>query len=328
MSIVAERPVSAQVADRPEGTRGGGRRGLAAAQAERVGRLATLHHRRLVHYLFVRVDDWQLAEDLVQDMWLDLAMRPYEMDEWAGREDADLYPLLAWRAKRMIHQHLRLRRNELETVLGAAPAGDVRSIEQRLDALAGPGPEDATHCAVEELLGLADTGEISGCWSRALDALSPRQRQVIELLCEGMTQRAVAARMGDSQGNVGTHLRAALKTLRDPAEIARRLAKREAEALPGEWAQVIGRLPAAQAEVVRLRARGLSNAAVARELGRTAASTYEAYKRAVRSLRLMVQERRMDPVQAAPAQKKGAGRCARVCATGCYLRTARTGAAA
>lgn len=357
MSIVAERPVYAQVAGRPqvggradvavsaglaeeierqereddargyepepepEGRVRGDdrRRGLSAVQAERVGRLASLHHRRLVHYLFVRVDDWQLAEDLVQEMWLDLAMRPYEMDDWAGRGDADLYPLLAWRAKRMIHQHLRLRRNELETVLGAAPAGDARSVEQRLEALAGPGPRDAVHCAVEELLGLADTGEISGCWARALGALSPRQRQVIELVCEGMTQRAVAARMGDSHGNVAAHLRAALTVLRDPAEIARRLAKREAEALPKEWARVVGRLPAVQAQVVRLRARGLSNAEVARELGRTAASTYEAYKRAVRSLRLMVQERRMDPVQTAPT-RPAAGRCARVCASGCYLR--------
>ncbi|WP_190175525.1 sigma factor-like helix-turn-helix DNA-binding protein [Streptomyces nitrosporeus] len=345
MSIVAERPVRVQGGtrrvsaglleeverqEREDDARGpepeGRRRGLSAGEREQVGRLAGLHQRRLVHYLFVRVDDWQLAEDLVQDMWVDLAMRPYEMDDWAGRDEADLFPLLAWRAKRQIHQHLRRRMNERESVLGAGPAGDVRSVEQRMDALAGPGPEDAVHCAVEELLGLGESGEISGCWARALGVLSPRQRQVIELLCEGMTHRAIASRMSDSPGNVATHLRAALKVLRDPAEIGRRLAKRESEALPGEWKTVVGRLPAAQADVVRLRARGLNNADVARELGRTQASTYEAYKRAAANLRLMVQERRMDPVApAAPAkpQAKAPGSCARVCATGCYLRTAQ-----
>lgn len=323
MSIVAERPVSAQVADRPEGARRGGRRGLAAGQAERVGRLASLHHRRLVHYLYVRVDDWQLAEDLVQEMWLELAMRPYEMDDWAGRGEADLYPLLAWRAKRMIHQHLRLRMNEREAVLGSGRAGDDRSVEQRLDALAGPGPADETECAVAELLG-ETSEEFSACWAQALGVLSPRQRQVMELLCEGMTQRAVASRMGDSQGNVAAHLKAALKVLRNPEEIARRVQRQEADRLPKEWERVIGRLPASQAEVVRLRAKGVSNAEAARKLGRDASTVNEAYKRAVRSLREMAVDRRMDPVQAVPAKsKKGAGRCARACATGCYLRAAR-----
>ncbi|MFD5213017.1 sigma-70 family RNA polymerase sigma factor [Streptomyces anulatus] len=313
MTILAERPVAAE----PEGRR----RGLSTGEGEQVGRLAALHQRRLVHYLFVRVDDWQLAEDLVQDMWVDLAMRPYEMDDWAGRDDADLYPLLAWRAKRQIHQHLRLRMNERESVLGAGRAGDERDVEQRMDALAGPGPEDEVHCAVEELFGLGESGEISGCWARALSVLSPRQRQVIELLCEGMTQRAVAARMGDNQGNVAQHLRLALKVLRDPAEVRRRLAKRAAEELPGEWTTVVDRLPSAQGAVVRLRARGLTNADVARELGRTQASTYESYKRAVANLRLMVQERRADPVApAAPVQQKTG--CARTCATVCALRRA------
>lgn len=313
MTILAERPVAAE----PEGRR----RGLSTGEGERVGRLAALHQRRLVHYLFVRVDDWQLAEDLVQDMWVDLAMRPYEMDDWAGRDDADLYPLLAWRAKRQIHQHLRLRMNERESVLSAGRAGDERDVEQRMDALAGPGPEDEVHCAVEELFGLGESGEISGCWARALGVLSPRQRQVIELLCEGMTQRAVAARMSDSQGNVATHLRAALKILRDPEEIGRRLARRESEALPGEWETVVGRLPAVQAAVVRLRARGLTNADVARELGRTQPATYDAYKRALGNIRLMVQERLADPV-ATPAAPAGATGCARTCATVCALRRA------
>ncbi|MFE2562142.1 RNA polymerase sigma factor [Streptomyces sp. NPDC059352] len=341
MSIVAERPVSVQVAvlvraglaeeiERQEGEDNA--RGFEAEPAqgwaERAGRLAALHHRRLVRYLFVRVEDWQLAEDLVQDMWLDLAMRPYEMDDWAGREDADLYPLLAWRAKRQIHQHLRRRMNERESVLGAGPAGDARSVEQRLDALAGPGPADEVHCAVEELLGLVDVEEISGCWARALGVLSPRQREVIELVCEGMTQRAVAARMDDSQGNVATHLRAALRVLRDPAEISRRLAKAEAEKLPEGWERVAGRLPAAQADVVRLRATGLSNADVARKLGRTPASVYEAYKRAVPSLRLLLSKLRVDQAPAVPVVQNDAERCARACAATCYLRTARTETAA
>ncbi|MFE4177531.1 sigma-70 family RNA polymerase sigma factor [Streptomyces sp. NPDC056909] len=289
-------------------------------------RLAAMHHRRVVRYVAVRVDDWVLAEDLVQEMWLDLAMRPYEMDDWESREAADLYPLLAWRAKRQIFQYRRRRMNERERLLGAA--GDGRTVEQRLDELAGPGPGDATECAVWELLGLADSGEISGCWARALGALTRRQREVVELLCEGMSQRAVAARMGDTQGNVSMHLGAALKTLRDPAEIERRLRLQEEKRLPGEWERVVERLVPSQAEVVRLRAGGLSNAEVADRLGKRAATTQDIYRRAVVALRLMVQERRMDPVQAAPArpQEKGARHCARACASGCYLRTARAGA--
>ncbi|NEA14263.1 sigma-70 family RNA polymerase sigma factor [Streptomyces halstedii] len=354
MSIVAERPVVRAVGrglaeeierqereddargPEPEGAgpnelgpelevsaRTGKRRGFRGDERERVGRLAGLHHRRVVLYLFVRVQDWQLAEDLAQEMWLDLAMRPHEMGDWAGREDADLFPLLAWRAKRQIHHYLRRRMNERESVLGAGPAGDGRGVEQRLDALAGPGSADEVHCAVEALLGLVDVEGFSECWARALGVLSPRQREAIELLCEGMTQRAIAARMSDSQGNVGTHLRAALRVLRDPAEIARRLAKQEAERLPEGWERFVGRLPAAQAEVVGLRAQGLSNPDVGRRLGRTTASVYDAYGRAVRALRRMAAQLVTDQAQEAPAAAKEPGSCARACASGCYLRTAR-----
>jgi RNA polymerase sigma factor (sigma-70 family) len=317
-----------------------------AEAAERLGRLVGLHHRRIVHYLFVRVDDWALAEDLAQDLWLDLAMRPYEMDGWNGT-DADSFPLLAYRARQRIHQHLRLRMNEREQLLGAARADDDRSVEERMDALMGPGPEDETECAVLEMLGENEAPAFSACWARAMTVLSKRQRQVIELRCEGMTTRAIADRMGDSHGNVTTHLRAAVKVLRDPQEIARRLGRQEAERLPDGWEKVLAKLPSRQAEVTRLKSRGWTVGEIARLLELDPSTVSKALRSAVRKLQEMVVDQRMDPVQAPPArekrpgsgvvrvpaptpaataQQKSACHFAPTCAAGCSLRGPQAGA--
>ncbi|WP_032758446.1 MULTISPECIES: sigma-70 family RNA polymerase sigma factor [unclassified Streptomyces] len=292
---------------------------LEAGDRERLERLFRLHNARLVRYLAARVGwtRWALAEDLAQEMWRDLACRPLDMAGWRSSEE-ESFPLLALRARRQISWYFRLRMNEREQLLGSAGADDDRTLEARLDALAEPGP-DATVCAVADLMDGEDA-DWRGCWAQAIELLPARQREVLELSCrEGMTVRSIAARLGLTYQTVSLTLSRALGTLRDPEAIAALREQRDRDRLPDGWERVLDRLPAVQAAVVRLRVKGLSNAEAARQLGRNQATTHTAYRRAAANLRLMVQERRMDPVQAAPA--KATTRCARVCASGCYLRT-------
>lgn len=392
---------------------------LGSADAERIGRLSALHHARLVRYLCGRIgwDRRALAEDLVQEMWLELAMRPYQMEEWE-RGDETLFPLLAFRAKRQLYRYWQVLSNERERVLGAGAAEDDRSSDERLEALADPGP-DATVCAVLEALG--ETGEPgwSPCYAEAVALLPERQREVLELVCvegtgvtavaarlgltqasvqdayqralatlrpllvgpaarteqglpvgwervadrlpehqreavelraQGLTLREVAARLGTNSGVLCRTLRRAVAALEkaladqdravrgsvvpDAAMVAAMRAKQDRTRLPEGWERVLDRLPRDQAEVVRLKAQGLSLRQITARLGeKYDAQVGRTFHRAVRSLREMVADRRMDPVEAAPAARVAvpaprAGSCATRCASGCYLRTARAGAVA
>ncbi|MFC5157017.1 sigma-70 family RNA polymerase sigma factor [Streptomyces amakusaensis] len=298
--------------DEPEGRLG-----------DRVGGLFVLHHDRLVRHVAWRlgVERAGLAEDLVQQMWVELLRRPAVMETWAG-PDESFFGLLAYRARQALYAYWGVRRNSNEQPLGAGRAGDERSVAERLDVLAGPGP-DATVCAVLELLDPgtdADEGVWSACWDQALGALPARQREVVELRCvEGMTTYAIAARLGISQPNVMHHLGAALAVLRDPAEVRARLERRERVRLPQGWERVVGRLPAGQGEVVRLRVSGWSHGRIGERLGVSRATVQNWENAAARSLREMVADQRLDPVTAAPVAPAGRV-CAARCAGGCYLR--------
>lgn len=291
---------------------------LTAAQAEQLGRLFRLHNDHLVRYLAARLGwtRWALAEDLAQEVWRELACRPQDVAGWQT-SDGDSFGLLAVRGRHQISQYLRLGMNKREQLLASGPDDNSWSLEEGLDVLAGPGP-DTTVCAVAGLMDDQDA-DWRGCYAQAIELLPARQREVLELSCqEGMTIQAIAARLDLTHQTVSTTLARAVATLRDPQAVAALRERQDRDRLPDHWERILDRLPAAQVKVVRLRARGLNNAEVARRLGRDQVTTRRAYARAVRNLWEMVADHRMDPVQAAP--QKTAGTCARRCASGCYLR--------
>ncbi|MFE0778785.1 sigma factor-like helix-turn-helix DNA-binding protein [Streptomyces sp. NPDC058861] len=326
MSIVAERPVKSEFAapvsaglleeverqEREDDARGPEME-PEASLVERVGRLAVLHHRRLVRYVHVRVEDWPLAEDLVQDMWAELTRRPGQMRGWAGQSDASLYPLLTACARRQIYEHLSKKWAQREMLLAVAPerAGEVMDW---LAAREGVAPGDVTYCAVEDLLLPEETaGELSACWAHALESLTRAQRVVVERFCEGAPVAVIAEELGLRQMAVRSRLSAAVRVLRDPEEVAKRLSRR----LPEGWEALIDRLPSpAQAEVVRMWARGMRFREIAQELGISAPSAQARYQRGVRGLWDLAGA---DPVGTRAAGPQGPV-CARTCQTGCHLR--------
>lgn len=265
--------------------------------AARLARLFELHGAGLVRYLCTRIG-WgrrALAEDLVQEVWLDLAMRPEQMTAWDGA-DEDLFGLLAYRAKQQVHRYLRLMSNEREQALGAA--GDGREVEERLEALAGPGP-DTTVCAVLELLGEEDrTPGWRACFADAVAALPDAHREVLELACvEGMALRVIADRLGLSQASVQDRYRRALEALR-PALEAR--PQRDANGLPAGWESAVGALTGHQEKVVRLRAQGRSQQAIAAEIGSNSGVVCRTLQRAVyrMELRLLADRQEQPQVRA------------------------------
>ncbi|MFJ2645050.1 RNA polymerase sigma factor [Streptomyces sp. NPDC087511] len=353
MSIVAERPVIAQATRpkagakelaeemeredtargpeaEPEGSVRRGRRKraeidatvLGAADAARLDRLYRLHGVRLVRYLAARVgwDQMALAEDLAQEVWLDLAARPYQMASWESA-DEDAMGMLAYRARQQIAAHLRLGRNQRETVLGAGSGADDRDVVECLEALAGAG-EDSTLCAVLDLLGEADQPTF-GCFGAVIAALPERQREVVELACgEGMSLKAAGSRMGITAQSAHGHLRRAAAALRLAAGAA---ADEDSGTLPDDYARVLNRLTGLQQQVVRLRVAGVTTTAIAARLDRNPGTVSKAYASAVRSLHLMIRERRADPVPT-PVLRRGLCSEQASCVSGCYLRTARTSA--
>jgi DNA-binding CsgD family transcriptional regulator len=285
-------------------------RPLSPAQAERVARLAEEHGEHLVRYVRARLDGWAYwaqAEDVAQDVWVAVARgRVPELLE----ESPDLpWPRLAATAKWAVLEAARTRGRREWLVW----EGDDRSADEVLESLMGPGP-DSTVCAVEELLeaeGGSATGWAPACYAERIAALSPRQREVLELRCDGMSQEAVAARLGISGAAVNTHMRAAVASLRG-----------ESSSLPDGWERVLHRLSSKlQRDMVRLIATGVSQREAARRLGISRNWGVTLYQRAVRSLREMVADHRMDPVPAAVP----AGRSCASCTTGCRLRTGRKG---
>ncbi|MDQ0913731.1 DNA-directed RNA polymerase specialized sigma24 family protein [Streptomyces canus] len=294
---------------------------VSAEVAARLARLFELHGDGLVRYLASRVgwDRYALAEDLAQQVWLDLAARPEQMERWESA-DEDAFGLLAHRGRQQVGMHLRLARNEREAVLSATAPGDDRDLVERLDALAAP-CGDTTVCAVLELLGETEEPALPACYADAVAALPERQRRAVELICQGTGVQAAAAWMGIAPQSVRDHLARAAEALR-PA-LGAPVPDEESGQLPAGYERVLGRLPALQQQVVRLRAAGLNNNQIGTRLGRNHGTVYKAYKGALRNLYRMVRDQAADPV---PTPPPGAGVCARKCASGCYLRTARTGA--
>ncbi|CAL9327317.1 sigma factor-like helix-turn-helix DNA-binding protein [Streptomyces sp. SudanB182_2057] len=337
MTIVAERPVRAHVTERrrtpsyiePERVdlRTAEDRPLSPVQAERVARLMEEHGDHLVRYVQARLGGWAYwaqAEDVAQDVWL-AVMRgrvPQLLEE-----TPDLpWPRLAATAKWVLLESTTTKRRREWLV--RVPEGDDRSADEVLEALAGPGP-DGTVCAVEELLeaetGTAPGGWAPACYAERIAALPPRQREALELRCvEGLTTPAMAARMGVTRQSAEAALRKALTTLGGSGRMPGARTRGAGQPLPAGWEQVIERLPSErQRDVVRLRAAGRSFPELAEQLGIHRGWAHDLYTRAVRSLREMVADHRLDPVQAAPAKPRRprpADRSCTGCGTGCALR--------
>ncbi|MEV7660137.1 sigma-70 family RNA polymerase sigma factor [Streptomyces anulatus] len=329
MTIVAERPViSAGLADeierqeRDDNARGPepesfGRRAtrsytgavrvdlrtaedrpLTAAQTVRVAELAAEHGDHLVRYVAARLGGaayWAEAQDVAQDVWVAVARG--RLPQIFEASDEYAWPRLAATARYAAMEAARTDRpREMaaldETVWDQTTSG-----------------RDETACAVLDLD--AENGPWApGCYADVIAALSPRQREVLELrVRDAMTQEAVAARLGIGRRAVQLHEQAALLALRGG---------RVATTLPDGWQTVVDRLPSPQCEMVALVASGVSQREAARRLGLSRNWAVRQYQRGVESVREMVIDHRMDPVQAAPAKK--AGGCARPCATGCALR--------
>lgn len=278
---------------------------LSPEHAARLARLVEMYDDRLRRKVRARLEYKRDAdaEDVVQETWLSLSQL---MDKIQG-PDEDAYPFIVSRAR---YVELELVWNKRRREWAAE--------RDTLEWMAGATAEDATACAVLELLDDGDGPGWSPCYADAVAALPERQREVLEMRCvDGMTTTAIAARLGVTKQSVQYHLRKALDALRPavgaPAE----------EGLPEGWQAMVHRLPAMQQDVIRLKMQGLTDREVERRVGYSQGAGRRAYESAQRSLRQMARDRDADL-----PSLRSAGACARQCASGCYLRTARTGAAA
>ncbi|MFF9432061.1 RNA polymerase sigma factor [Streptomyces sp. NPDC014746] len=304
MTIVAERPVI--TSDRRLGRsytgpqrvdlRTAEDRPLTPEQAERVAGLAAEHGDHLVRYAAARLGGaayWAEALDVAQEVWLRVA-RGRVPELLAPEPDPYAWPRLAATARYAAMEAARTdRRRE------AAVTDDLAW--ERVSS-----GRDETACAVLDLD--PEGGEWApGCYADAIARLTPRQREVLELQCrDGMTLAAIASRLGITTRAVQDRHQAAIAVLRG-----------DDTNLPADWERVLHRLPSAdQRDMVRLVATGTSQREAARSLGLHRTHAVRLYQRAVRALREMVIDHRLDPVQAAPA----AAGCSRPCATGCALR--------
>ena len=91
----------------------------------------------------------------------------------------------------------------------AYPAGDdlLRSVET-LSAQEGHPPDEMILILLEQAVG--DRQRMDRAY-RSWDALSPRERQVTALVCEGLTGRQIAGRLVLSPDTVKTHVRHILR---------------------------------------------------------------------------------------------------------------------
>jgi DNA-directed RNA polymerase specialized sigma24 family protein len=308
MTIVAERPVRSQVAERRLGRsytaptrvdlRTAEDHPLSPEQAERVRRLAETHGNHLVRYAAARLGGaayWAEAEEVAQEVWVRVA-RGRVPELLTAEPDPYEWPRLAATARYAAMEAARTdRRREVA----------VTNEETWERATSG---RDETVCAVLDLADPEGGPWAPGCYADAIAALSPRQREVLALQCrDGMSQEAIAAQLGISRRAVQHNLEAAVTALRGQKSLP----------LPDGWERVVHRLPSkVQRDMVRLVASGVSQREAARRLGVSRNWAVKLYQRAVRALREMAVDHRMDPVPAAPVTGSSCTRCT----TGCALR--------
>ena len=173
-------------------------RGLAAGRIEALEQLYD-RYSSLVFSVSLRVlYDWQLAEDVTQDVFVRLWQRPESYDPTRGR-------LLSWlmsvTRNRAIDERRRLSRRQ-RSEDEEEPNLELRDRDEHGDPVLE--------------LALSETRRIV---RTAMQALPPAQRQVVELAYfGGLTQTEIAERTGVPLGTVKTRVRLAMRKLRETLE--------------------------------------------------------------------------------------------------------------
>lgn len=172
--------------------------GLAAGRLDALGALYD-RYSALVFSVSLRVlYDWQLAEDVTQEVFLRLWQRPESYDPTRGR-------LLSWlmsvTRNRAIDEHRRISRRQ-RSEDEEEPSFELRD-------------QDATGDPAMGAL-LAESRRVVRA---AMALLPPAQREVVELAYfGGFTQTEIAERLKVPLGTVKTRVRLAMRKLRDTLE--------------------------------------------------------------------------------------------------------------
>jgi len=159
--------------------------------------LFEMHADRLRRYVFRFVRSWETAEDLVQDLFLRLLDRRQTL---ASVSDVEGYLYIAARNRALDHVKQQQRRVEE----GVGPRKRYES--PVITAHAPLVPRDPA----QELL----SAEIAAAVQRAVDALPPRQREVILLQWSGHSYDEIATALNISPKTVSNHLTRAIESLR------------------------------------------------------------------------------------------------------------------
>lgn len=176
---------------------------IAAVVAGEAAALEALYerHAHVVFSLLVRIlGDRDEAEEHLQEVFLRAWQQAHTFDEARGAVRSWLQAI----AHHLAVNELR-RRSRRPHVAGRAS----RSTGDGFDEYTGcvdtaPNPSADAWCAVRNA-GLA----------RALDQLSPGQREVLELYAAGFSQSEIAAELGEPLGTIKSRMRRALCRLRE-----------------------------------------------------------------------------------------------------------------
>jgi DNA-directed RNA polymerase specialized sigma24 family protein len=270
---------------------------LGSEQAERVGRLAALHGGRLERYLCVRLgwDRRALAQDLAQDVWVEMC-RPGALAALGDRADEEAFPFLAGRAKWAIGQHFAAMPNRCEAPVSLV--GEDDTVERALERL-------AAGCTV--LAAAPEATELTGRFGEAVAKMPEDLRLWAHLRFElGMSTRAIEDLTGWPAMTVyrrGQTVVALLHRVADGEDISQAVPEKQAGELPDGYEGVLDQLPDHYRAVVRLRAEGLSNMAIAARIGYTKGGAGKLVAKAVKALKAALRDIGAAVDQDAPARR-------------------------
>ncbi|HEX2629483.1 MAG TPA: RNA polymerase sigma-70 factor [Chitinophagaceae bacterium] len=162
---------------------------IAGGNTTAFGEVFEHYHRRCLSYAFKIMDSTESAEDIVQEVFLNL---------WSIRERLPSINNLNSYLHRMVHNQACAeleRSSREELVMHALKSGSL---------------------ATEETGSLLLAREVREHIHQLVDSLSPRQREIFLLSREqGLKYEEIAARLNISFQTVKTHLRDTLKLLRE-----------------------------------------------------------------------------------------------------------------
>jgi DNA-directed RNA polymerase specialized sigma24 family protein len=270
---------------------------LLSEQAERVARLAAQYGVRLERYLCARVgwDRRALAQDLAQDVWVEMC-RPGALAALGDRPDEEAFPFLAGRGKWAIGQHFAAMPNRSEQPVALANEDD--TVEKALERL-------AAGCTV--VPAAPESAELTGQFAAAVATMPEELRLYAHLRFElGMSTTAIADLTGWPAATVyrrGQTVVALLHRVADGEDISQDVPKKQAGELPEGYERVLDRLPDHFRAVVRLRAEGLSNTAIAARIGYSKGGAGKLVAKAVKELKAALRDLGEAVDQEAPARR-------------------------